>query len=218
MGDDGGSQASPRAAASISSVVPQLRHTRTGGRCTNPQLRQRVPAKPNFHSSAARGGRRGGAVRLGAAGRLQLDQAVPREVGQVRHHDALGALNTDGRGLSTLGQAASVVRSSSASQPSNAETTRIVSSGSATSSTDASAMPASAAPENPIGEVRVDFDAFTSVPDPFGDRAVGARDDDVVGLCEAGFVEHRVDGGADQRCVAVRAEAFLPLLAGDRPG
>jgi hypothetical protein len=50
------------------------------------------------------------------------------------------------------------------SQPSNAETTRMVSAGSAMSSAAASAMPASATPENPTGEVRVDFRAFTRVP------------------------------------------------------
>ena len=31
------------------------------------------------------------------------------------------------------------------------------------------------------------------------------------------FVQDRVDRGADQRGVAVRAEALLPLLSGDRP-
>ena len=137
------------------------------------------------------GGRRRGAVRLGAAGRLEFDQAVPRQVGQMRHHDALGALNTHGRGLASLGQLV-VVRSSTASQPSNAETTRM-----------SRRVRRRRAPRPARSQHRRyrrtglrgagGLQCLHQSADPFGDRTVGARDDDVIDVCEASFIEDRVD-------------------------
>ncbi len=146
-----------------------------------------------FPLRGARGGWRGGPVRFGRRGGSRVDQTVPRQVGQVRHH------HTRRRAVRSPGSAGGerqLRRWCAAGRRHNrrtAETTRMVSSGRRCRARRPARCRVGA-PENPTGDVRVGLERLDQRSDPLDDRSVRARDHDVIDVAEPGVVEYPIDG------------------------